>query len=65
MLHYVDAGDSELIQLAYNSRECQLPNKTSSSPHWFIINKAVSGSVTGTAGWSEEKKTRRRANPGR
>lgn len=32
MLRYVDVGDSELIQLAYNSRECQLSNKTSSSP---------------------------------
>ncbi len=32
VLRYVDVGDSELIQLAYNSRECQLSNKTSSSP---------------------------------
>lgn len=32
MLRYVDVGDSELIQLAHNSRECQLSNKTLSSP---------------------------------
>lgn len=29
---HMDDGDSQLIQLAHNSRECQLSNKTSSSP---------------------------------
>lgn len=53
MLRLMNAGDSELKQLAYNSsREVGVIIST-----WFIINKTVSRSmtVTGDTEWERTK----------